>query len=290
MNYIKLGVNMKILITGANGMLGTDLKEVLKNEEVIATDLPEVDITNKEQIVDFVNKHNPDVIINSAAYTDVDGCETNETIAYDVNVKGCENLAIAAKQSESTLVHISTDYVFNGDNTKPWEENDKTGPISVYGKTKLQGELAIKKTFNNFFIIRTAWLYGINGNCFPKTMLDLSKNHKEISVVNDQVGSPTYTNDLAIAISQLIKTDYYGTYHVTNSGSCSWYEFAKLIFELSKIDVEVKPVTTSEFPRPAPRPKYSVLSNNMWKNNGFEPLRDYKIAIEEYLNLLNRNL
>lgn len=267
-------------------MLGTDLKEVLKNEEIIDTDSNSLNITNKDFTINFIKKHNPDIVINSAAYTDVDGCETNSDLAFEVNGEGPKNLAIACKELDIPLVHISTDYVFSGENDNPWNENDETSPISVYGKSKLEGEIAIEKTLDKFFIIRTAWLYGLNGSSFPRNMLELSKNNKEISVVDDQIGTPTFTHDLAIAISKLIKTDFYGIYHITNSGYCSWYDFSKLIFKLANIDVDVKPVSTDEFPRPAPRPKYSVLANNNWKKNNFEPLRDYKEAISEFLKLI----
>ncbi|MDL2246071.1 dTDP-4-dehydrorhamnose reductase [Methanobrevibacter sp. OttesenSCG-928-K11] len=276
---------MKILITGADGMLGTDVQEVLKDEEIISTDVDTLDITNKEQTIETIKNLNPDIVINTAAFTDVDGCESNKDLAFKINAIGPENLAIACKEIDSPLLHISTDYIFNGQNDKPWVETDKTGPISVYGETKLQGELAIEKNLDKFFIIRTAWLYGLNGPSFPKTMLELAKNNNEISVVDDQVGSPTYTKDLALAISQLIKTDLYGIYHITNSDYCSWYDYAKLIFKLKNIDVDVKPVTTEEFPRPAPRPKFSVLANTNWEKN-FKPLRSYKDAIAEFLNFL----
>ena len=209
---------MKILITGSNGMLGFDLKEVLSDKhELILTTSKTLDITDKNHTLEFILSQKPDIVINSAAYTDVDGCEENKQHAYDVNAEGVRNLALACKQSGSVLVHISTDYVFNGKNDRPWVEDDKTGPISVYGKTKLEGEQAIKEILDEYFIIRTAWLYGVNGRNFPKTMLELAKNHSEITVVYDEVGSPTYTLDLARAIGELIETDFYGVYHLTNS-------------------------------------------------------------------------
>ena len=244
---------MKILITGSNGMLGHDLIEVLKDEhELVLTTSKTLDITVEDKVMDFICDINPDVVINSAAYTDVDGCEENQDIAYGVNGDGVKNLALACKEVDCPLVHVSTDYIFNGKNTRPWVEDDEIGPISVYGKSKLKGEEAILEILDKFFIVRTAWLYGINGKNFPKTMLELAKNHSEITVVYDEVGTPTYTPDLAGAISELIKTDYYGIYHITNSGSCSWCEFAKYIFEVADADVKVIPVTASEFARPAP--------------------------------------
>ena len=278
---------MKVLITGSNGMLGHDLIEVLKDRhELILTTSKTLDITDKEHTIDFISESNPDIVINSAAYTDVDGCEENQDIAYAVNGEGVGNLALACKKIDCPLVHVSTDYVFNGKNDRPWVEDDEIGPISVYGKSKLKGEEAILETLDKFFIIRTAWLYGINGKNFPKTMLELAENHPEITVVYDEVGTPTYTPDLAYGISQLIETDLYGIYHLTNSGSCSWCEFAKYIFEVAGKDVKIIPVTASEFARPAPRPHYSVLENRKWVENGFEPLRSYRDAVKEYIGLI----
>ena len=278
---------MKILITGSNGMLGHDLQEVLKDKhELILTTSKTLDITDKHQVMKVICENRPDFVINSAAYTEVDGCEENQDIAYAVNGQGVRNLALACKEIDCPLLHISTDYIFNGKNDKPWVEDDEIGPISVYGKSKLRGEQAILEILDKYFIVRTAWLYGINGKNFPKTMLELSKDHSEITVVYDEVGSPTYTPDLSNAISQLIETDLYGIYHITNSGNCSWCEFAKYIFEIAEVDVNVIPVTASEFARPAPRPSYSVLENKNWIKNGFKPLRSYKEAIKEYIELI----
>ncbi|WP_458454552.1 dTDP-4-dehydrorhamnose reductase [Methanobrevibacter sp.] len=278
---------MKILITGSNGMLGHDLVEVLKgSHELVLTTSKTLDITDEKQTLDFITDSKPDLVINSAAYTDVDGCETNQELAYDVNGEGVKNLSRACKEVDCPLVHISTDYIFNGKNTRPWVEDDEIGPISVYGKSKLKGEEYIQETLDKYFIVRTAWLYGMNGKNFPKTMLELAENHSQITVVYDEVGTPTYTPDLAYGISKLIETDYYGIYHLTNSGNCSWCEFARYIFEMAGVDVEVIPVTASEFARPAPRPSYSVLENKKWIENGFEPLRSYKDAIKEYIELI----
>ena len=278
---------MKILITGSNGMLGHDLQRILKNShDLILTTSKTLDITDKDQVMKVICENKPDMVINSAAYTDVDGCEENQDIAYAVNGDGVENLALACKEVDCPLLHISTDYVFNGKNDRPWVEDDEVGPISVYGKSKLKGEESILDTLDKYFIVRTAWLYGINGKNFPKTMLELAKTHSEITVVYDEVGSPTYTPDLAYAISQLIETDLYGIYHITNSGHCSWCEFARNIFEVAGVDVNVIPVTASEFARPAPRPSYSVLENKNWIDNGFKPLRSYKEAIKEYIELI----
>ena len=279
---------MKILITGYKGMLGSDLVNILENEnqhELILTDIEELDITNLEEVKGMFKGKKPDAVINVAAYTDVDGCETNRELAYNVNAIGPKNLAIASNEIGAKLLHISTDYVFPGNNTKPYKEEDETGPQSYYGVTKLEAEKFIKEKMKNYFIVRTAWLYGINGKNFVKTMLNLAKTNPEITVVNDQRGSPTFTVDLANGIVELLKTDKYGIYHVTNSDECSWYEFAKNIFDLANVDVEVKPVTTEEYPTPAKRPEYSVLSHEKWNNSGFKPLRNYKDALKEYLEL-----
>lgn len=278
---------MKILITGAYGMLGSDLREVLKNQELIVTGSKDLDITDEEKVIDFICENSPDLLINAAAYTAVDDCETNYDDAYAVNALGPKNLAIACNKQDIPLIHISTDYVFDGSKTTPLIETDKLGPQSAYGKTKLAGEKFIQENTDKYFILRTAWLYGLHGNNFVKTMLELAENHDEITVVHDQVGSPTYSFDLAVATTNLLFSDKYGIYHVTNEGACSWCEFAKLIFELSDVDVKVIPVTTEEFPRPAPRPHYSVLDNKKWNSSGFVPMRTYKEALSEYLSLYN---
>lgn len=278
---------MKILITGAYGMLGSDLREVLKNQELIVTGSKDLDITDEGNVIDFICENSPDLVINAAAYTAVDDCETNYDDAYAVNALGPKNLAIACNKQDIPLIHISTDYVFDGSKRTPLIETDKLGPQSAYGKTKLAGEKFIQENTDKYFILRTAWLYGLHGNNFVKTMLDLAENHDEITVVHDQVGSPTYSFDLAVATTNLLFSDKYGIYHVTNEGACSWCEFAKLIFELSDVDVKVIPVTTEEFPRPAPRPHYSVLDNKKWNSSGFVPMRTYKEALSEYLSLYN---
>lgn len=278
---------MKILITGAYGMLGSDLREVLKSHELIATGSGDLDITDKETVIKFIRDNSPEFVINAAAYTAVDDCETHYDDAYAVNATGPENLAIACSELDIPLVHISTDYVFDGSKTTPLLEDDKLGPQSAYGKTKLEGEKLIQENCKKFFILRTAWLYGVNGANFVATMLNLSKEHDEVAVVYDQVGSPTFSLDLARAISQLLNSDKYGIYHLTNQGECSWCEFSRYIFKSAGVDIKVNPVTTEEFPRPAPRPSYSVLSNEKWINAGFKPMRSYNEALEEYLRMID---
>jgi dTDP-4-dehydrorhamnose reductase len=284
---------MKIWITGYKGMLGYDLVKILDDNaeyELILTDKEDIDITNLDEVLKIVKEEEIELIINASAYTDVDGSQTNKEIAYNVNAIGAKNLAIASKKHDIKLIHISSDYVFNGDKNKPYTENDDVNPINYYGETKLQGEKLIQENMNKYFIIRTQWLYGINNNNFVKTMLKLSKNNNEINVVNDQYGSPTFSKDLAIAIGELIESNKYGLYHVTNSGDCSWFEFAKLIFKIANINIIVNPVSTSQYPTPAKRPKYSVLSNKKWVNEGFKPLRSFKESLNEYLGLeLNKS-
>ena len=278
---------MKILITGAYGMLGSDLREVLKNHELICTGSKDLDITDKDEVMDFISEKSPEMVINAAAYTAVDDCETNYDAAYAVNAMGPKNLAIACSKIDVPLIHISTDYVFDGSKRTPLIENDKLGPQSAYGKTKLEGEKFIQENTDKFFILRTAWLYGLHGANFVQTMLRLAETHDEITVVDDQIGSPTYSLDLAVSIANLLNSDKYGIYHLTNEGECSWYEFSKRIFELSNVDVKVVPVSTEEFPRPAPRPRYSVLSNQKWIKAGFPPMRKYEEALSDYLSLYN---
>ena len=283
---------MKILITGANGLLGHELSSLLKDHTLILLSHSQLDISDSESVNKQIDSSSPDIIINSAAYTQVDACETNYDLAFQSNAIGPKNLAIKCKQLGIPLIHISTDYVFEGNEKKnsPLVENDKLGPKTVYGKTKLEGEKMVQENCEKYFILRTAWLYG-EGKNFVKTMLSLSKKNKELKVVNDQIGSPTYAKDLAKAIKEIIekKSDKYGIYHVTNKGEVSWYEFAKKIFEIKNIEIKVNPCTSEEFPRPAPRPHYSVLNNQKWINAGFTPLRNYEEALNEYLENLKED-
>lgn len=276
---------MRILITGGDGMLGTDLREVLKSEDLILTNHESLDITDRNQVMEKIKEYKPEIVINCAAMTDVDGCESKRDSAYKLNAEGPKNLALACREIDGTLVQISTDYVFKGNKNKPLVEDDELGPISIYGKSKLRGEENVEDILDKYFIIRTAWLYGKNGPNFIEKMLELAKTHNSLTVVNDQKGSPTFTKDLSKGIYELIKSNKYGIYHITNSGSTTWYEFAKLIFKKKEININVMPVTSEEFAAPAPRPHYSVLSHDKWKNNGFEELRNYEDALDEYLNL-----
>ena len=278
---------MKIMIIGSEGMLGHDLVDVLSVEnEVSTTTIDTLDITDIDKTIETVKRNDPDVLIHAAAFTDVDGSESNPDLAFKVNATGTRNVAVACHEANCAMVYICTDYVFDGTNNSPYREYDQTHPLGVYGKTKHTGELYIRDLLNKFYIIRTSWLYGYHGPNFVTTMLNLAKKTKDISVVNDQIGSPTYTVDLANAIALLIKKPTYGIYHVTNSENCSWYDFAKEIFNQTNIEVNLNPVTTEEFQRPAPRPKYSVLENYNWKMEGYTNLRSYKEALADYLRLL----
>ncbi len=278
---------MKILIIGSEGMLGHDLVDILSKEnEVSTTTIDTLDITDIKKTIETVKNINPDLVINAAAFTDVNGSEAKQDLAYKVNGIGTRNVAVACKETDSALVYICTDYVFDGKKGTSYAEYDQPNPLSVYGKTKLQGETFIRDILSKFYIVRTSWLYGYHGPNFVTTMLKLAENMDTISVVNDQVGSPTYTVDLANALSKLIKKPAYGIYHITNSGECSWYDYAKEIFEISGIEINVKPVSTEEYPQPAPRPKYSVLENYNWKMEGFQANRHYKDALREYIRLL----
>ena len=282
---------MKILVTGANGQLGREIQKQLKNVEadVIATDVKDLDITDVEAVNKFFDEKKPDIVINCAAHTNVDKCEEQIDLAYKINAIGPKNLASASYKSGAEIVQISTDYVFSGNAKEPITEFDTPNPKSVYGVTKLAGENFVKALNPKHYIVRTAWLYG-DGNNFVKTMIKLGKTHDEIKVVNDQVGTPTSTVDLAKVILKLVKEKNYGTFHCTCKGICSWYDFAVEIFKLTGINVKVNPCTTEEFPRTAKRPKYSVLRNYMLELTTGDITRDWKESLKEYIGILKNNL
>lgn len=276
---------MKILITGSNGMLAKAvIKKFETNNELILTDVNELDITNKDSVLNFILLHKPDIIINCAAYTAVDNAESNIELAEKINAEGPKNLAIASKQNDSILVHISTDYVFRGDLEvdKCYVETDDINPVTTYGITKMHGENAISVNCETYYIFRTAWLYG-EGKNFVRTMIKLGKEKPFVNVVNDQFGSPTYTEDLADIIYQALnKKIEYGIYHATNQGFTTWYDFTKEIFYMAKIECQVNPVSSEEFITPAKRPKNSKLSKNKLLSQGIEiPL--YSDALKRFL-------
>ncbi|WP_201317983.1 dTDP-4-dehydrorhamnose reductase [Paenibacillus sp. EPM92] len=279
---------MRILITGANGQLGKDLDIQLKDQhEVYALGRRELDVTFEDQCKSRILEIQPDVIVHCAAYTAVDLAETDEDTAYKVNVFGTRNLAVAAEEVGAKFCYLSTDYVFDGTASTPYKEYDHTNPQSVYGKTKRAGEHVTQTLSSKYFIVRTSWVYGREGSNFVKTMLKLAKEQGTLKVVADQIGSPTYTVDLARFLSELIVTDRYGIYHASNKGICSWYEFACAIFEESGISVKVEPCSTEEFLRPAPRPKYSVMDHLSIRANGFQDLPHWREALRDFLRELS---
>jgi len=272
-----------ILVIGANGMLGHDLMEVLEGE-VRGIDLPEIDITDLTSVRKTLLTLKPRVIINSAAYTDVDGCESNVETAMAVNGEGVGLLALTAREIGAKLVQVSTDYVFDGGKGSPYLEDDPVGPLSIYGESKLAGELNAAMA-PEYLIIRTQWLYGIHGKNFVETMLRLAGERSELAVVDDQIGSPTFTRDLALAIKALVDRGCSGVYHVANSGFCSWNDFAKAIFAEEGLTVTVNPMTTEQLNRPARRPLYSTLDcTRLTADTGFTP-RPWREALREYLQL-----
>lgn len=277
---------MKILITGANGMLAKAVRERFKEEELLLTDVEELDITDLEKVEEFVSNYSPDVIINCAAYTAVDKAEEQLALARKINCDGPRNLAIAANKNHSVLIHVSTDYVFGGDLSldEIYQEEDSKAPVTAYGITKLEGEEAIKENTTEYYIFRTAWLYG-DGNNFVRTMLKLGREKDRLTVVADQHGSPTYSVDLAEIMAQAIEKKIpYGIYHTTNLGFTTWYEFTKEIFRQADITCDVVPVTSEEFVRPAKRPKNSKMSKDKILTAGIE-IPTWENALERYLKI-----
>lgn len=281
-------MKLKILVTGAKGMLAYDLIPILKEDhEVIAPDEAAFDITIRDRTLELIKGTAPDLVINCAAYTNVDKAEEEQARAFLVNSTGVQNLALACASRGIPLCHISTDYVFNGTGTRPYTPFDNTDPINVYGHSKLAGEKYIQWITNKFYIIRTSWLYGKGGNNFAATVLKLVKGLPELRVVNDQVGSPTYTVSLSHAIKKLIETGAYGIYHLTDKteGGISWYDFAVEIVHLIGFseEVGVVPVATGEFPRPAMRPAYSVMDTGIYSAVTGDYPADWKESLRSYL-------
>lgn len=259
-----------VLVTGGNGQLGSCIKFIEDEHiNVIFTDHHELDICDLTQVNLFFQSHNSiDYCINCAAYTAVDLAESDKERAYQINELGAKNLALACKSNHTTLIHISTDFVFDGEKTGTYTELDETNPISVYGGSKLKGEIAIKQILENYFIIRTSWLYSEFGSNFLKTMLKLAEDRTVLNVIADQIGSPTYAPDLAFVIHKIIKTESvdYGLYHFSNEGVASWYDFAKAIFRIKNSEIRVNAINTTAYPTPAKRPKFSVMDKSKIKN------------------------
>ena len=276
---------MKVLVTGAKGQLGTDLMNELAKRgiEGIGVDVEEMDITDAEACRRVIKASGADAVIHCAAYTAVDAAEDNVELCRRINGEGTRNVAQACKEADVKLMYISTDYVFDGQGTRPWEPDDERHPLNVYGQTKYEGELAVEELSDKYFIARIAWVFGVAGKNFIKTMLRLGKERGAVSVVDDQVGSPTYTYDLARLLVDMIQTDKYGRYHATNEGLCSWYEFAKEIFRQAGMDVPVTPVSSSEFPAKATRPSNSRMSKEKLSDNGFERLPAWQDALGRFL-------
>lgn len=275
---------MRMLVTGAHGQLGREIARQGQNHELILTDVDTLDIADGKQVRSLFQAVHPQVVIHCAAYTNVDGAETDSDTAFRVNVIGARNIAVGCLETGARMTYISTDYVFDGAGTDQYREFDPVHPQTVYGRTKWQGEEIVRQILGRHYIIRTAWLYG-EGNNFVKTMLRLAGTQKSLRVVQDQIGTPTSTVDLAWSIFRLLENDAYGTYHASCQGQCSWYEFACEIFRQTGKDIEVIPVTTAEFVRPAKRPAYSVLDNYMLRMSVGDPMREWQQALREYLGL-----
>lgn len=280
---------MRVLVTGAKGQLGSDLLCELskRNIEAVGIDIEDLDITDaaatKKLIEDINNKTKLDAIIHCAAYTAVDAAEDNEALVTKINAEGTKNIAEVAKTLDVAMMYISTDYVFDGDGKRPWEPDDKRAPLNVYGMAKYKGELYVEELVKKYFIVRISWVFGLHGNNFIKTMIRLGKERGAVSVVNDQIGSPTYTPDLSRLLVDMIVTDKYGRYHATNEGLCSWYDFAVEIFKQANLDVAVTPVSSDAFPVKAKRPHNSRMDKSKLTENGFKLLPTWQDALGRYL-------
>ena len=281
---------MRVLVTGVKGQLGHDVMDELaaKGIEGIGVDVEEMDITDADDCQRVIKEAKPDAVIHCAAYTAVDAAEDNVELCRKVNADGTRNIAKVCKELDIKMMYISTDYVFNGQGERPWEPDDHREPLNVYGLTKYEGEIAVEQNVEKFFTVRIAWVFGINGKNFIKTMLRLGKERGAVSVVDDQIGSPTYTYDLAKLLVEMIQTDRYGRYHATNEGLCSWYEFACEIFKQAGMDVKVSPVDSSSFPAKAKRPSNSRMSKEKLTENGFDRLPSWQDALGRYLKELKK--
>lgn len=282
---------MKVFVTGVRGQLGYDVVNELEKRglEAIGADIQEMDITDADSVNRVIVEAAPDAVIHCAAYTAVDAAEDNVEICRRVNAQGTQNIANMCKKLDIPMIYISTDYVFDGQGERPWQPDDERAPLNVYGQTKYEGELAVQNTLDKYFIVRIAWVFGLNGKNFVKTMLNLGKTRDHLTVVNDQFGSPTYTYDLARLLVDMIQTDKYGIYHATNEGICTWYEFACEIFRQAGISVDVAPVTADQYPAKAKRPSNSRMSKDKLEENGFERLPSWQDALGRYLKEISEN-
>lgn len=281
---------MKVLVTGVGGQLGFDVANELEKRgmKAVGVDIDDMDITDRESVDRVIKEAAPDAVIHCAAYTAVDAAEEHEELCRRVNADGTRNIAGVCKELDIKMIYISTDYVFNGEGERFWEPDDECAPKSVYGQTKYEGELAVQDMLDKYFIVRIAWVFGINGKNFVRTMLNLAKNHDTLSVVNDQFGSPTYTYDLAKLLVDMVQTEKYGVYHATNEGVCSWYDFACAIFKEAGIEMNVRPVSTEEYGAKAARPANSRMSKEKLTENGFERLPEWQDALRRYIAVLRK--
>ena len=279
---------MKVLVTGASGQLGHDVCAVLARRgiEHMGTSSADLDVTDAPAVHEAVLRYDPDAVIHCAAYTKVDRAEDEPDKCWAVNADGTKNIALACREIGAKLIYISTDYVFPGDGERPYEPGDPVGPLGVYGESKLAGELAVRTLLEKYFIVRISWVFGTNGSNFVKTMLRLSENRDEVSVVCDQVGSPTYTADLAGLLCDMVITEKYGVYHATNEGTCSWAEFAAEIFRLAGRDTTVRTIPTCEYPTLAARPLNSRMGKDKLEQAGFQRLPAWQDALARYIKEL----
>ena len=280
---------MKILVTGVNGQLGHDVIEVLTARGIACkgVDIADFDLTNQEAVNNYIRDYAPTAVIHCAAYTAVDRSEDDKDLCYAVNVTGTENIARICKEIHAKMIYISTDYVFNGKGDVPFETDSPKAPQSHYGRTKLLGEDKVREYLTDYFIVRTAWVFGVNGNNFVKTMIRLGKERDELTVVCDQFGSPTFSADLAVLLCDMIVTDKYGVYHATNEGFCNWFEFAEAIMKEAGLSTRVRPVTSAEYPTKAVRPFNSRLSKKSLDDAGFNRLPAWQDALTRYVTLLH---
>ena len=282
---------MKVLVTGIGGQLGHDVVRELeqRGHEVVGVGRDEMDITDAEKVGGVIRACAPDAVIHCSAYTAVDRAEDEADQCRKVNVEGTKNIAEVCAELDCKMIYISTDFVFSGEGERPWETDDAAGPISVYGRTKYEGEAEVKSRLDKFFIVRISWVFGKNGNNFVKTMLRIGKENGAVKVVDDQIGSPTYTRDMAVLLADMVQTEKYGVYHASNEGFCSWYEFAKEIFRLAGMDeVSVTPITSDQFPAKAKRPFNSRMSKEKLMQDGFNKLPSWQDALIRYMQELDR--
>lgn len=294
---------MKLLITGSRGQLGNELISIIKSgyaeigaipegfdiADVTAIDIDELDISDLDAVRKYITSLSPDAVVNCAAFTNVNACETEQELAYKANAVGPSNLAAVCEEIGAKVLHVSTDYVFSGDGNRPYVEQDPTDPCGAYGKTKEQGEKFALANCKKTFIFRVAWLYGYVGKNFVKTIITAGRNNGALKVVNDQFGNPTSANDVAYHILKVLKTENYGIYHCTNNGICSWYDFAARIIEKAGVNATVAPCTTDEYPTPAKRPAYSALDNAKLRATVGDEMRNWQDAIDMYVENLMKS-